>query len=507
MSRIKKFSDYVNEDYSFGSALKRGKQLLSGVSGWVSSLLSKIKDGIVPSIPEGPKAGAPMIAYMESSPEKSIVQQIRELYGKPAEESEDVSVDLDQTEIQEAMDSLAYPTQDVVNVDAKTLKSELTDRFESLLEGGFSKPIFIFGAPGIGKTEIVGQVCDELGVQLMTVDLQFMDPADFLGVPKVVDVASDKPEGEGVTRANPPVWLPRDNGPDDKGGIIFFDELNRAADPVITGMMNLAQGRRVNTYNLPGKWLIVAAGNRPDDDAPEKVKDLGPALADRFSIFNYVPSVKGWIDYVQKSEKPLKGAMGATPGQVVLPELLSFLEFSEEYFHTLDPNKPDVKFATPRGWIDASKFLYSRLKRMEKSGSSEISAGELLRIFQTEVGYSAANAFVKFYNIVQSIPIQDVVKVFDEPEEAPVPKKKGGAYEPDVMFATLAAIVSRSEKLKPLTPDQFSNAIDYSIKIDSAEYASSFVNMLISKHDYVKKDPKFMKHLQKFHDHYIVPLK
>lgn len=503
MSRIKKFSDYVNEDYSFRDLLKRGKKMVSGVGDWISSLMTNL-------IPEGPKSGAPMVAYMDATPEKSILQQVRELYGKTAEESEDSSLDLEESQIEEAMDSLAYPTQDVVNVDAKTLKAEVKDRFDSLLEGGFAKPIFIFGAPGIGKTEIVAQVCDELGIQLMTVDLQFMDPADFLGVPKVVDVASDDPVGSGVTRANPPQWLPRDNGAGDKGGIIFFDELNRAADPVITGMMNLAQGRRVNTYNLPEKWLIVAAGNRPSDDAPEKVKELGTALADRFSIYNYVPSVKGWIDYVQKSEKPLKGAMGAVPGEVVLPELVSFLEFSEDYFHTLDPNKPDVKFATPRGWIDASKFLYSKLKKMEKSGSSEISADELLRIFQTEVGYSAANAFVKFYNIVQSIPIQDVVKVFDEPEEAPIPKKKGGAYEPDVMFATLAAIVSRSEKVNPdktITPEQFSNAVDYAIRIDSAEYASSFVNMLISKHSYATKDPKYMKSLQKFHDHYIVPLK
>ncbi len=503
MSRIKKFSDYVNEDYSFRDVLKRGKKMVSDLGGWISSLMTNL-------IPEGPKSGAPMVAYMDATPEKSILQQVRELYGKTAEESEDSSLDLEESQIEEAMDSLAYPTQDVVNVDAKTLKGELKDRFDSLLEGGFAKPIFIFGAPGIGKTEIVAQVCDELGIQLMTVDLQFMDPADFLGVPKVVDVASDDPVGAGVTRANPPQWLPRDNGAGDKGGIIFFDELNRAADPVITGMMNLAQGRRVNTYNLPDKWLIVAAGNRPSDDAPEKVKELGTALADRFSIYNYVPSVKGWIDYVQKSDKPLKGAMGAVAGEVVLPELVSFLEFSEDYFHTLDPNKPDVKFATPRGWIDASKFLYSKLKKMEKSGSSEISADELLRIFQTEVGYSAANAFVKFYNIVQSIPIQDVVKVFDEPEAAPIPKKKGGAYEPDVMFATLAAIVSRSEKVNPdktITPEQFSNAVDYAIRIDSAEYASSFVNMLISKHAYATKDPKYMKSLQKFHNHYIVPLK
>lgn len=402
------------------------------------------------------------------------------------------------------MENLPYPSSDVVNVDPATLKDEVVARFESLSQGGFNKPIFIFGAPGIGKTEIVSQVCEELGIELLTVDLQFMDPADFLGVPSVVDVSSDGKYGEGVTRTNPPIWLPRDKA---GKGIIFFDELNRAADPVITGMMNLAQGRRVNTYNMPDGWLIVAAGNRPSDDKPEAVKDLGTALADRFSIFNLVPTVKGFIDYVLKSESPLKGAMGAKAREVVLPELLSFLEFSEDYFHTLNPNKPDVKFATPRGWIDGSKFLYSRLKRMKDQGKEDISPDEILRIFQTEVGYTSANAFVKFYNIVQSIPIGDVVKVFDEPNKAPIPKKTAGRYEPDVMFATLAAIVSKSEKLKPLKPEQFANAIDYSIRIDSAEYASSFINMMMSKHgEYVKTDRKYSMHIKKFNEYYLKPL-
>jgi Cdc6-like AAA superfamily ATPase len=97
------------------------------------------------------------------------------------------------------MEILPYPSTDVVNIDAATLKYEVTARFESTMQGGFNKPIFIFGAPGIGKTEIVSQVCEELNIELLTVDLQFMDPADFLGVPSVVEVSSDGKYGEGVT--------------------------------------------------------------------------------------------------------------------------------------------------------------------------------------------------------------------------------------------------------------------------------------------------------------------
>jgi hypothetical protein len=513
MARIKKFSDYVNEDYSFKGAMQKGKDLFSRAGSWVSSFIQKLKDGIFPSIPEGPKAGAPMVAYITPSGKVSVVDQIRNLYGVSAEESVEAGVNLDNQQIEEAMKDLSYPGKDVININAAELADEVITRYESLVDGGFDKPIFVYGAPGIGKTEIIGQACDALGIDLMTIDLQFMDPADFLGIPSVVDVASDDPRGEGVTRTNPPIWLPRDNGPEGKGGILFFDEMNRAQQPVRTGMMNLAQGRRINTYKLPSNWLIVAAGNRESDDRPGEVEPISTALADRFSIYNYGPTVKGFKDYVTTSETPLKGAMGARAREVVLPELLSFLEYSEDYFHNLDPASPDVKFATPRGWIDASKLLYSKMKRLEKQGKigNELSAEELKRIFQSEVGFAAANAFVKFYEVVQSIPLADVMKVFDEPEAAPIPKpiqKSTGAgkfdtiYEPDIMFATIAAIVSKSEKMKPLTPEQYSNAIDYSIRLDSAQYGASFVAMLNSKHDYMKTDKAYAINMKKFTTHY-----
>jgi hypothetical protein len=512
MARIKKFSDYVNEDYSFKGAMQKGKDLFSKAGSWVSGFLAKLKEGIFPAIPEGPKAGAPMVAYLTASGKSSITDQIKNLYGGTAEESAEAAVDLDNQQIEEAMKDLTYPGRDVININAAELADEIITRYETLIDGGFSKPIFVYGAPGIGKTEIVGQACDALGIDLMTIDLQFMDPADFLGIPSVVDVASEDPRGEGVTRTNPPIWLPRDNGPEGKGGILFFDEMNRAQQPVRTGMMNLAQGRRINTYKLPSNWLIVAAGNRESDDRPGEVEPISTALADRFSIYNYVPTVKGFQDYVTGSEAPLRGAMGAKPREVVLPELLSFLEFSDDLFHNLDPQSPDVKFATPRGWIDASKLLYSKMKRLEKQGkiSNEISKEELTKIFQTEVGYTAANAFASFYEIVQSIPLADVMKVFDDPSAAPIPKplqksqpgKFDTTYQPDIMFATIAAIVSKSEKIKPITPEQYSNAIDYAIRLDSASYGASFISMLNSKHDYIKTDRAYTMHLKKFTQHY-----
>jgi hypothetical protein len=510
MARIKKFSDYVNEDYSFKGAMQKGKELLSKTGSWLSGFLAKLKSGIFPAIPKGPKAGAPMVAYFRAGDKKSITSQIEDLYGGSAEESVKTNVNLDNQQIEEGMKDLEWDGVGIVNVGADELKELVKERYEFLMEGSDDMPIFIFGAPGIGKTQIVGQACDELGVDLMTIDLQFMDPADFLGVPDPRRIASDDPLASGVTVFNPPKWLPRDNGPEGKGGIMFFDEMNRANEPVRTGMMNLAQGRRVNEYRLPDKWVIVAAGNRPQDD-PGVVVDMSTALSTRFLQYNFVPTFKGFKDYVTGSEHTVKKT-GLKPREIVLPELLSFLEFSEDYFHNLDPNQPSVVFATPRGWIDASTTLHAKMKRLERQGNigNELSREDLTRIFQPSVGLAAASAFSKFYEVVQSIPLADVMKVFDDPENAPIPKpiQKGDpglfntTYEPDIMFATIAAIVSKSEKIKPLTPEQYSNAIDYAIRLNSASYGASFVAMLNSKHDYMKTDKTYAINMKKFTQHY-----
>jgi len=77
MARIKKFSDYVNEDYSFGDAMQKGKDLFAKAGNWVSSFISKLKQGIFPAIPKGPKAGAPMVAYLASNGKSSITDQIK----------------------------------------------------------------------------------------------------------------------------------------------------------------------------------------------------------------------------------------------------------------------------------------------------------------------------------------------------------------------------------------------------------------------------------------------
>ena len=117
---------------------------------------------------------------------------------------------------------------------------------------------------------------------------------------------------------------------------------------------------------------------------------------------------------------------------------------------------------------------------------------------------------MEFYQIVKNFPPADVDKVFAEPEKAPIPKS---GDSPNHIWAKLAAVVSKSGDLGKLTPEQYGCAIDWSIRLKetlgdiAAEYATAFVNMLNSKHDYVKTGPEakpYLRNLTKFAQAYLV---
>jgi hypothetical protein len=390
---------------------------------------------------------------------------------------------------------------------------------EEVEEAGYSKPIFIFGAPGIGKTEIVAQAAEELGIDLLFVDLQFMEPSDLLGIPSTFELPSDTekdPYGKGVTRSNPPTFLPRSNAGKnhDNGGIIFLDEMNRAKSPVLNSMMQFLQQRRIQDYVLPNKWFIVAAGNRPSDDIEGAITTLGPAQLRRVDVVNYVPTVEGFETHIMGYDPKTgqktgsydyipTGTFGAPLREVILPELIAFLKFSKQFFHTLDPNKIEAQeaYATPAGWVDASKYLYSRLKQIEdKTGKREIGADEVRRIFALSVGQNAADAFMSFYKLVKSFPVDQLDKVYNDPQKAPIPTESDST---DKIWAKLAAAASHVTELGTITPEQFSNAVDWMIRFKdnlgpfAAEYASAFWTMLKAKAPYVTKDIKYVKHLNK----------
>ena len=117
------------------------------------------------------------------------------------------------------------------------------------------RPTFLWGPPGIGKSDLVQQIGDDTGRNVVDVRLALWEPTDIKGIPYF-------DSNNGTMTWAPPAELPTD--PDSKD-ILFLDELNSAPPAVQAAAYQLILNRKVGTYKLPDGVDIVAAGNRDGD--------------------------------------------------------------------------------------------------------------------------------------------------------------------------------------------------------------------------------------------------
>jgi MoxR-like ATPase len=128
------------------------------------------------------------------------------------------------------------------------------------------RPVLLEGPTGIGKSEIVAQVCRKLGIGRVVLDLSLLEPPDLVGLPVLAG---------GSTTYAPPAVLPRDGC-----GILMLEELNRAERYIQQPALQLLTARRLHEYELPEGWSTCAAINPEDDEY--QVTPLDPALRARF---------------------------------------------------------------------------------------------------------------------------------------------------------------------------------------------------------------------------------
>jgi hypothetical protein len=464
MRKIYNYSQFnVNERNVFLSWIN--DNVIKKLSGWGKEFYTWLQKGLIRTIPSGPNKGRPyaMLFLPENGP---IVEQLKNYMSMRHSESL----------VAEATVPLEH--KKYTNVGSETLKKEIMDYFkikttiatyydkpkedrstDDPARGMKAKPIFIYGAPGIGKTEIVAQCCDELSVPLLFLDVQFMNPEDFKGVPSVHqlrphiyknDILEDP--GSGFTRSNPPSVFPRDNGINGRGGIIFMDELNRAQQSVLNTMMQfIQQGRIGDEYSLPNKWCLIGAGNREEDDPDASITTIGTALASRMSIMNYVPNYNPKTGTMDPEIPEWKEWASKEMG--IMPELVSYLTAYHERFHQNDPQEHGGgAFPSPRSWTEASKILYSRIHMNGKQSWRDVNKDFIQLVFEKEVGRTAATEFVSYLDVLRDFTEQELNEILINAEKVKVPAilKTNTSY----LFGLGALLYNRITD-KELTPDAF----------------------------------------------------
>jgi len=119
------------------------------------------------------------------------------------------------------------------------------------------RTICIEGSPGGGKTTIVQQVAEELGVPCIERHMPTMLVEDF-GILF--------PNGDDKLHYKLPDWFPV-KGKSPERGILLFDDRNQASADLQKVLANICQARTLHGVPMPDGWQVISTGNRQADRA------------------------------------------------------------------------------------------------------------------------------------------------------------------------------------------------------------------------------------------------
>jgi MoxR-like ATPase len=201
------------------------------------------------------------------------------------------------------------------------LTTVLNKEFHSATEGQHT-PVMLWGAPGVGKSQIVAQVAQLNQVPMIDIRLSQMEPSDLRGIP-----FRNNDQVEWAI----PSMLPnvKDHG---KTGILFLDEITSAAPSVSAAAYQLILDRRLGQYEIPEGWAILAAGNRQGDRG---ITYTMPApLANRFSHYDVDVNLDDWVAWAYEHN--------------IDDRIIAFLRFRPDLIFDFDAAQNPMAFPSPR---------------------------------------------------------------------------------------------------------------------------------------------------------------
>ncbi len=207
------------------------------------------------------------------------------------------------------------------------------------------RPIFMIGAPGIGKTAIMEQIAQEMGIPLVSYSMTHHTRQSALGLPFISHKIYDGKEYEvseyTMSEIIATVYdMIEDSGK--KEGILFLDEINCVSETLSPIMLQFLQYKVFGKHRVPDGWIVVTAGNPPEYN--NSVREFDIVTWDRLKRIDVEPDYNCWKEYAVSSG--------------VHPSITTYLDIKKDHFYSVESTVDGKTFVTARGWEDLSKIIY-----------------------------------------------------------------------------------------------------------------------------------------------------
>lgn len=206
------------------------------------------------------------------------------------------------------------------------------------------RPIFLMGPPGIGKTDIMNQVAEEMNIAVVSYSMSHHTRQSALGLPFI----ADKEYGGRKYRTTEYTMseiiaslydVMEETGK--KEGILFLDEINCVSETLAPSMLQFLQYKVFGRHSIPDGWVIVTAGNPPEYN--NSVREFDLATLDRLKRIDVEPDFGAWWKYAQNQE--------------VHTAVLTYLEIKKDDFYSVETTVDGKEFVTARSWVDLSDMM------------------------------------------------------------------------------------------------------------------------------------------------------
>ena len=280
----------------------------------------------------------------------------------------------------------------------------------------------ISGKHGIGKSQMIKSVADDLGGVCITIEGGTLKEGEITGLPyqfkdesgnirfrflpyyavervqneqKRLFLLSGRPETETPLSGDENRYALEDLTPAQKlealrsGSvrpvIIFIDEINRTENSVYKELMNILLTRSVNGYRFPWWVLFVGAMNPSTQNSLYATNEMDPAQLDRFLKIKVSDNPKEWLKYGKQSG--------------ISPDILGFIKDNPKCLSNNDRELQDEEkpSPSPRGWDMVDTLLKSEpLVRgffSDKENDPKIVEKDMKSLVSAKLGASVATMF------------------------------------------------------------------------------------------------------------------
>ncbi len=196
-------------------------------------------------------------------------------------------------------------------------------------------PFYLEGSPGIGKTQMVSQIAEELGIGIVSFSITHHCRNTVLGLPVISE--ADGYKYTEYTMSEIIAKVMEAYGQGSREGILLLDEFNCMSDTLMPVMLAFLQTKNIGMHRLPEGWVIVLCGNPVEYNRSARTFDC--SVLDRLRRIEIGFNACDFLSYADEHG--------------FNPVVLNYLRLHKDRAYMCERSKEN-RFVTARAWENLS---------------------------------------------------------------------------------------------------------------------------------------------------------